>query len=32
MIAIEVHLDADAAAAMAEDVRAGLSASPKELS
>ncbi len=32
MIAIEVHLDADAAAAMAEDVRIGLSASPKELS
>jgi L-histidine Nalpha-methyltransferase len=32
MIAIDVHLDADAAAAMAEDVRAGLSASPKELS
>jgi L-histidine N-alpha-methyltransferase len=32
MIAIEVHLDADAAAAMAEDVRVGLSASPKELS
>jgi L-histidine N-alpha-methyltransferase len=32
MIAIEVHLDANAAAAMAEDVRAGLSASPKELS
>jgi L-histidine N-alpha-methyltransferase len=32
MIAIDVHLDADATAAMAEDVRAGLSASPKELS
>jgi L-histidine N-alpha-methyltransferase len=32
MIAIDVHLDADAAAAMASDVRAGLSASPKELS
>ncbi|MGE0066904.1 MAG: L-histidine N(alpha)-methyltransferase [Solirubrobacterales bacterium] len=32
MIAIEVHLDADSAAAMAEDVRVGLSASPKELS
>jgi L-histidine Nalpha-methyltransferase len=32
MIAIDVHLDANAAAAMAEDVRAGLSASPKELS
>ncbi|HEV7563356.1 MAG TPA: L-histidine N(alpha)-methyltransferase [Solirubrobacterales bacterium] len=32
MIAIDVHLDRDAAAAMAEDVRAGLSASPKELS
>jgi len=32
MIAIDVHLDADAAAAMAEDVRTGLSASPKELS
>ncbi len=32
MIAIDVHLDADAAAAMAGDVRAGLSASPKELS
>lgn len=31
-IAIDVHLDADAAAAMAEDVRAGLTASPKELS
>jgi L-histidine Nalpha-methyltransferase len=31
-IAIDVHLDADAAAAMAADVRAGLSASPKELS
>jgi len=31
MIAIEVHLDADAAAAMARDVRAGLSADPKEL-
>jgi L-histidine N-alpha-methyltransferase len=32
MIAIDVHLDAGAAAAMAEDVRLGLSASPKELS
>ncbi|MGV1049577.1 MAG: L-histidine N(alpha)-methyltransferase [Solirubrobacterales bacterium] len=32
MIAIDVHLDANAAAAMADDVRAGLSASPKELS
>jgi L-histidine N-alpha-methyltransferase len=32
MIAIDVHLDADAAAAMAHDVREGLSASPKELS
>ncbi len=32
MIAIDVHLDLDAAAAMAVDVRAGLSASPKELS
>ena len=32
MIAIDVHLDADASAAMAEDVRAGLTASPKELS
>jgi len=31
-IAIDVHLDADAAAAMAADVREGLSASPKELS
>jgi L-histidine N-alpha-methyltransferase len=31
MIAIEVHLDADAAATMARDVRAGLSAEPKEL-
>jgi L-histidine N-alpha-methyltransferase len=31
VIAIEVHLDADAAAAMARDVRAGLSAEPKEL-
>ena len=31
MIAIEVHLDADAAAAMARDVRAGLLAEPKEL-
>ncbi len=31
MIAIDVHLDADAAAAMARDVRAGLSAWPKEL-
>ncbi len=32
MIAIDVHLDADSAAAMARDVREGLSASPKELS
>jgi L-histidine N-alpha-methyltransferase len=32
MIAIDVHLDADSAAAMADDVRAGLTASPKELS
>jgi L-histidine N-alpha-methyltransferase len=31
MIAIEVHLDADAAAAMARDVRAGLLSEPKEL-
>jgi L-histidine N-alpha-methyltransferase len=31
VIAIEVHLDADAAAAMARDVRAGLLAEPKEL-
>lgn len=31
MIAIEVHLDADAAAAMARDVRAGLLSQPKEL-
>jgi L-histidine N-alpha-methyltransferase len=31
MIAIEVHLDADAAATMARDVRAGLCAYPKEL-
>ena len=31
MIAIEVHLDADASAAMARDVRAGLSTDPKEL-
>jgi L-histidine Nalpha-methyltransferase len=31
LIAIEVHLAADAAAAMAHDVRAGLSADPKEL-
>jgi len=30
-IAIEVHLDADTAATMAADVRAGLSAEPKEL-
>jgi L-histidine Nalpha-methyltransferase len=30
-IAIEVHLDADAAATMCRDVRAGLSAEPKEL-
>src|SRR5262249_8614438 len=28
---VHVHLDADAAAAMARDVRAGLSAEPKEL-
>jgi L-histidine N-alpha-methyltransferase len=32
MIAIDVHLDADSAEAMARDVREGLSASPKELS
>ena len=32
MIAIDVHLDADAAATMARDVRDGLSAEPKELS
>jgi L-histidine N-alpha-methyltransferase len=32
MIAIDVHLDADAAATMARDVRAGLCAYPKELS
>ena len=31
MIAIEVHLDADAAATMARDVRLGLCAYPKEL-
>ncbi len=31
MIAIEVHLDADTAATMARDVRAGLTADPKEL-
>ena len=31
-IAIDVHLDSDAHAAMAADVREGLSASPKELS
>ncbi len=31
-IAIDVHLDADAAAAMADDVRTGLCSSPKELS
>ncbi len=31
MIAIEVHLAADAAATMARDVRAGLTADPKEL-
>jgi L-histidine Nalpha-methyltransferase len=31
MIAIDVHLDADAAAMMARDVRAGLCAYPKEL-
>jgi L-histidine Nalpha-methyltransferase len=31
MIAIDVHLDADAAATMARDVRAGLSSYPKEL-
>jgi L-histidine N-alpha-methyltransferase len=32
MIAIDVHLDADVSAAMAENVRAGLTTSPKELS
>jgi L-histidine N-alpha-methyltransferase len=32
VIAIDVHLDTDAHAAMIADVRAGLSASPKELS
>src|SRR4029077_1039326 len=32
MIAIDVHLDADSAAAMARDVRRGLTAGPKELS
>jgi L-histidine N-alpha-methyltransferase len=32
MIAIKVHLDADAAATMAREVRAGLCAYPKELS
>jgi L-histidine Nalpha-methyltransferase len=32
MIAIDVHLDADSAAAMARDVRRGLTAEPKELS
>jgi len=31
MIAIDVHLDADAAATMARDVRAGLGSDPKEL-
>jgi L-histidine N-alpha-methyltransferase len=31
MIAIDVHLDADAAATMVRDVRAGLSSYPKEL-
>jgi L-histidine Nalpha-methyltransferase len=31
VIAIDVHLDADSAAAMARDVRAGLTAWPKEL-
>jgi L-histidine N-alpha-methyltransferase len=31
VIAIDVHLDADAAATMARDVRAGLSRDPKEL-
>ncbi len=31
MIAIEVHLDADTAATMARDVRAGLAMEPKEL-
>ncbi|HET6997413.1 MAG TPA: L-histidine N(alpha)-methyltransferase [Solirubrobacterales bacterium] len=31
MIAIDVHLDADAAASMARDVRAGLCSYPKEL-
>jgi L-histidine Nalpha-methyltransferase len=32
MIAIDVHLDADSAAAMARDVHRGLTAEPKELS
>ncbi|MGE5407550.1 MAG: L-histidine N(alpha)-methyltransferase [Syntrophothermus sp.] len=32
MIAIDVHLDGNAAAAMARDVREGLTSSPKELS
>jgi L-histidine Nalpha-methyltransferase len=32
MIAIDVHLDADSAAAMARDVRRGLTSDPKELS
>jgi L-histidine N-alpha-methyltransferase len=32
MIAIDVHLDADSAAAMARDVRRGLTSEPKELS
>jgi L-histidine N-alpha-methyltransferase len=32
MIAIDVHLDADSAAAMARDVRRGLTSVPKELS
>jgi L-histidine Nalpha-methyltransferase len=32
VITIDVHLNADASAAMARDVRAGLTASPKELS
>ncbi|HEU4598888.1 MAG TPA: L-histidine N(alpha)-methyltransferase, partial [Solirubrobacterales bacterium] len=31
MIAIDVHLDADAAAKMAQDVREGLCAYPKEV-
>jgi L-histidine Nalpha-methyltransferase len=32
MIAIEVHLDAEASATMAQDIRRGLTASPKEVS